>query len=125
MAEGTYGFLIPASFVAGHICDSPSVASQVSLSQPRQLKPRMARLHQMAGTSGIFSGKNEKALETEDGISNISLPKHQSQCNQMSEQHAKRSHTPLPLTAPQLLQNDVCFDRLETNMFPTPSKRLL
>lgn len=29
-----------------------------------------------AGTSGIFSGKNEKALETEDGIRNISLPKH-------------------------------------------------
>lgn len=78
-----------------------------------------------AGMSGIFSGKNGKALETKDAISNISLPKHRSQCKQMTEQHAKRSHTPLSLTAPQLLQHDGCFDRLETNTFPTPSKRLL
>lgn len=45
-AQRAYGFLIPASFMAGHICVSPSMVSQVSLSQPRQLKPRMARLHQ-------------------------------------------------------------------------------
>lgn len=79
----------------------------------------------VVGMSGIFSGKKEKALETEDGISNISLPKHRSQCKQMTEQLAKISHTPLPLTAPQLPQCDGCFDRLETNTFPTPSKRLL
>lgn len=35
--------------------------------------------------------KNEKALETEEGISDIPLPKHQSQCKQMTEQHAERS----------------------------------
>lgn len=121
-AQGAYGFLITASFMAGHICISPSVASQVSLWQPRQLKPRMARLHQ---SGWHVSRKNEKALETKDGISNISLPEHQCQCKQMTEQHAKRSYTPLLLTAPQLLQYDGCFDRLGTNTFPTPSKRLL
>lgn len=86
----------------------------------------MARLHQSGWhVRDIQWKKNGKALETEDGISNISLPKHQSQCKQMTEQHAKRSHTPLPLTAPQVLQRDGRFDRPETNTFPTPSKCLL
>lgn len=62
-----------------------------------------------AGMSGIFSGKTEKALETEDGISNTSFPAHRSQCRQRTEQHTKRSHQPLSLAAPKLLQLCGCF----------------
>lgn len=70
-----------------------------------------------AGMSGIFSGKTEKALETEDGISNISFPAHRSQYRQMTEQRTKRSHPPLSLAAPQLLQHHGCFDRADTMCF--------
>lgn len=71
--------------------------------------------------------ENEKALGAEDKISDISLPKHWSQCKQVTEEHeghAERSHTPLPLTAPQLLQWDGGADRPGTKTFPTPSKCL-
>lgn len=123
-AQGSEGFLTP-SLAEGWTqqCQSKRGPAGFTITARTTRATHEQVTSKPLACQGYSVEENEKALGTEDRTSNISLSKHWSQCKQViaqHEQHAKRSHTPLPLTAPQLLQTD----RPETNTFPTPSKCL-
>lgn len=109
-AQGSEGFLTP-SLVDGWTqqCQSKRGPAGFAITARTTRATHEQLTSKRLACQGYPVEENEKALGTEDRISNISLSKRWPQCEQVTEQHGqhtKRSHTPLPLTAPQLLQCD-------------------